>query len=64
MTPTREFNYIKLAAVVLIVIVIANFFLLYSGVTGTRGFWMILIVIAVLAYFVLPKMRERYSQES
>jgi len=50
--------YIKAIAILLAILVLANFFLMIFGKISSILFWIIMIVGAVMAYKVLPNLRK------
>ena len=49
----------KIVSVALIAILIANILLLALGVISWRLFWVVIIVVAILAYYGIPRLKKR-----
>jgi len=49
----------KILVVALIAVLVANLYGFASGQFDTRTFWAVIIVMALLAYFVVPKLQMK-----
>ena len=47
----------KLIAVILIIIIIISLVLFIVGIMNQLGFWIIVILIAIIAYKLMPKLK-------
>jgi hypothetical protein len=52
-------NYLKLAAMGLIIILVLNIILFVLDIIGQLIFWTVIIAVALIAYKVIPKWREK-----
>jgi len=59
MEEKRSMNYIKVLAIILIVIVVANIIFFGLGLITPMVFWVVIIMMALLAWFGIPTLRER-----
>lgn len=50
---------IKIAAAVLILLVVINFLLMVFGLMKPLIFWTIAGITAFIAYFIIPKLKEK-----
>jgi len=48
---------IKLIAAILVIVIVLNLILFVSGVINQMWFWVIVIVIAFVAYKVMPRLK-------
>ena len=52
-------NYLKLIAIFLLIIVVVNLVLFVMGQITPLIFWVVIIGIALIAYYVIPNLKER-----
>ncbi len=50
---------IKILSIVLILVMVANLVLLVSGIFNSLWFWVIIAICAVIAFFVMPKLKGK-----
>jgi len=50
---------LKLIAIFLIIAIVLNLLLFVFGRIGQFGFWIVVIIIAVIAYKTLPKLKNK-----
>jgi len=49
----------KIISLVLLVVVILNMILFAFGKISNTGFWSVIVVTAVYAYFVMPRLKHK-----
>ena len=52
-------NKIQILSLILAVIVLANFFLMVFRVISLGLFWVVIVLVAIFAYWVMPKLKAR-----
>lgn len=56
-------NILKILAVMVICLVVANIILYTIGRLSTLLFWIIIIVAAIIAYWIMPRLRKNTAAE-
>jgi hypothetical protein len=49
---------LKIIAVFLSVIVVVTFYMFFAGIISVYIFWTVMIVCAIAAYWIIPRVRE------
>ena len=52
-------NNLKIVGIVFLVILVLNIILFSFTIIGAGLFWIVILVCAVFAYFVLPKLKKQ-----
>ena len=52
-------NYLKLVAIILLALAILNLVLFALGIISTLFFWVIIIGLALVAFYIIPNIKEK-----
>ncbi|MBW2996017.1 hypothetical protein KY332_01820 [Candidatus Woesearchaeota archaeon] len=52
-------NYLKTIAIILLIVVIANLVLFSFGLITPFLFWIIILAIALIAYYIIPNLKKK-----
>ena len=56
-------NALKILAIIMLVLVVLNLILFAMGIISPLTFWVIIIAIALIAFYIIPNMKKKLALE-